>query len=732
MIDAMDSHLIHDTDLSRRALLAGLGGLAVAIALPLPTRAQTAPPGPPPLGAAAAGANAQTGMVTAYLVVKPDGKLVIISPTTEMGQGTHTAHAAIIADEVGVDFADVSVETAIPADAYRWGGAMGSGGSQGVRRWNDHLRKGAAQARVMLIQAGASRWNVDPAGITIERGYLVHTQTQRRMRIGDVAADAATFTPPDNPPLRDPSTRRYVGQNIPRLDIPAKVRGETIYSMDFRLPGMLYACARLNPVFHGDIASFDAAPALKVKGVRKVVKIQGGVAVIADTAWAAIKGADAVTVSMAPSPQDGINSAALAEAMVEGLGAAQAIPATSRGDVDAAFKSAAKTVTADYSVPYICHAPMEAWSCTGLFKDGKLELWAPTQVQDRSRRTAAATLGIDAEAVTLHTLMLGGGFGRRLMDDGIPGAAQVAKDMAGTPVKFFWRREDEFDRGYFRPAQMARLTASLDAKGTVTGMAIRISGPSMRAEFAPGGLKEGELDGSSVQDLGNLPYNLPNFKLDWARRHVRVTASPWRAVGATHNAFFLECFIDELAAAAGKDPLAFRRELLAGNKRALAVIDLVAEKAQWGRTLPKGHGQGIGFFVSYGSLSAHVVEASVVDGQPRVHRVTTVLDCGDVVLPDGARSQMEGGVVMALSAGLYEAVTVKDGRAEQRNFDTYRLMRHSETPPVIDVHFIKSGETLGGVGEPGVPPTFPAVANALSAASGKRLRSLPLVEALSV
>lgn len=728
----MDNHLTQTdiTDLSRRAILSGLGGLAVAVALPLPILAQGAPPALPGLGRDAAGANARTGMVTAHVVVRPDGKIVIVSPTTEMGQGTHTAHAAIIADEIGVDFADVSVETAIPADAYRFGGNMGSGGSMGVRRWNDHLRKGAAQARALLIQAAANRWQVDPAGVTLDNGRLTHAASKRSLGIGEVADEAAKLTPPDNPPLRDPATRRYVGKGVPRLDIPAKVRGETVYSMDFRLPGMLYACARLNPVFHGDISTFDAAPALKVKGVRKVVKIQGGVAVVADNVWAAMKGADAVAVTVAPSPQDTISSTALAAAMVEGLGTAQAIPATARGDVDAALKSAAKTVTADYGVPYICHSPMEVWSCTGLFKDGRLELWAPTQVQDRSRRTAAATIGIDAEAVTVNTLLLGGGFGRRLMDDGIPGAAQVAKDMAGTPVKFFWRREDEFDRGYYRPAQMARLTASLDAKGAVTGMAIRISGPSMRSEFTPGGLKETELDTSSVQDLSTLPYALPNFKLDWARRHVRVTTSPWRAVGATHNAFFLECFIDELAAAAGKDPVAFRRELLAGNKRALAVIDLVAEKAGWGKTLPKGHAHGIGFFASFGSLSAHVVEASVTDGQPRIHRVTTVLDCGDVVLPDGARSQMEGGVVMALSAGLYEAVTVKDGRAEQRNFDTYRLMRHSEAPPVIDVNFINSGEALGGVGEPGLPPTFPAVANALSAATGKRLRSLPLVEAL--
>lgn len=723
----MDTHLLSTADLSRRAVLAGLGGLAIAVTLP--AGAQNAPPAPPPTGAAAAGLNGRAGMLTAYVVVTLDGKVVIVSPTTEMGQGTQTAHAAIIADEIGVDFAAVSVETAIPADAYRWGGSMGSGGSQGVRRWNDQLRKGAAQARAVLIQAAANRWRVDPAGVTLDHGRLTHAASKRSLGIGEVALDAAALTPPDNPSLRDPATRRYVGKGVPRLDIPPKTNGQMVYSMDFRLPGMLYACARLNPVFHGDCSAFDAAPALAVKGVRQVVKVQGGVAVIADSVWAAMKGADAVGFTLAPSPLDGMNSMDLAKAMVEGLGAADAIPSTATGDVTAAFKAAVKTVTADYGVPYICHAPMEVWSCTGLFKDGSLELWAPTQVQDRSRRTAAATIGIDAGKVTVHTLQLGGGFGRRLCDDGIPGAAQVAQAMPGTPVKFFWRREDEFDRGYYRPAQMARLTAALDKDGHVSAMTIRTSGPSMRAEFVPGGLKDGELDGSSVQDLTALRYKLPNFKLDWAKRHIRVTNAPWRAVGATQNAFFLECFIDEVAAAAGQDPVALRRHLLRDDPRALAVLNLVAEKSGWGKALPPGRARGIAFFASFGSLSAHVVEASMVDGAPRVHHVTAVLDCGDVVLPDGAESQMMGGVIMGLSSALYEAVTIQDGRAEQRNFDSYRLLRHSEAP-TVSVHFIRSGEALGGIGEPGLPPTAPALANAISVLTGKRIRQLPILEAL--
>lgn len=712
---------------SRRTLLASLGGLAVAVNLPLPSVAQPAPPPLPPTAAAAAGANGRTGMLTAYVVVTPDSRVVVVSPTTEMGQGSQTAHAAIIADELGVDFARVSVETALPADPYRWGGAMGSGGSWGVRRWHAHLRKGAAQARSMLIQAAAQQWKIDPSKVVLADGIL--SSGKLKAPIGDFAVAAARLTPPDDPPLRDPSTRRYAGKGVPRLDIPAKVRGQMVYSMDFKLPGMIYACARLNPVFHGGISGFDPAPAQAVKGVRQVVPIPGGVAVLADTVWAAMKGADAVSITPAPSPQDNISSPALAAMMQEGLGAAQAAPSTTRGDVEGAFKSAAKLVTADYAVPYISHAPMEIWSCTARFQDGKLELWAPTQVQDRSRRTAAQAAGIEPDNVTLHTLQLGGGFGRRLMDDGIAPSVLCAKAVPGVPVKFFWRREDELERGYYRPAQMARLTAALDAQGKLLGMAIRTAGPSMRREFLPGSIKDGELDGSSVQDLTALRYAMPNYRLDYAMRHVAVTAAPWRAVGATQNAFFLECFIDELAAAAGKDPVAFRRELLAHDARALKVIDRAAEEGGWGRALPQGHARGFAFFESFNALSAHVVEASLVNGEPKVHKVTAVLDCGTVVLPDGARSQMEGGVIMGLSTALYEAVTVKDGRAEQRNFDSYRLMRHSEAPEVA-VHFIESGEPIGGVGEPGLPPTTPALVNALSVLAGRRIRSLPVVAAL--
>lgn len=716
---------------SRRALLKGMGGLAVAVSLPLSAFGQAQqPPAPPPTLAGAAGANANPNMLTAYVVVTPEGKVKVLSPTTEMGQGTHTAHAAIIADELGVDLKDVAVEAAIPADPYRWGGSMGSGGSWGVRRWTPHLRKGAAQAREMLVQAAAARLKVGPAALTLADGKVTHAASNRALPIGQLVADAAKLTPPENPTFRDPAQYRYVGKDLPRLDIPAKVTGQQVYSLDFKLPGMLYACARLTPVFHGEVASVDEAPALTVKGVRQVVKVPGGVAVVADTTWAAMKGAAALTLALAPSPQDGLNSAAISAAMREGLGAANAAPSKNEGDVEAAFKAAARMVEADYEVPYVSHAPMETWSCTALFKDGALSLWAPTQVQDRSLRAAAAASKLPPEKITLHTLQIGGGFGRRLTaDDGIPHAVTVAMALEGTPVKFFWRREEEMERGWYRPAQMARLRGALDAQGNLTALSIRTSGPSMRMEFAPGNMKEGDLDPSSVQDLTALRYRLPAYRLDYAMRHARVTAAPWRAVGATQNAFFLECFIDELAQAAGKDPAAFRRALLAHDPRAVTLIDTAVAKSGWGKPLPKGNARGFAYFESYGSMCAHVAEVSMVDGRPRVHKVTAVLDCGDLVLPDGARSQVEGGVIQGLSAALYEAATIKDGRAEQSNFDTYQLMRIGDAP-AVDVHFIRSGEPMGGVGEPGLPPISPAVANALSSLTGRRIRSLPIAKAL--
>lgn len=727
----MDMRGPAEFDVSRRGFLAGLGGLAVAVSIPLPALGQAQqPPPPPPTVAAGAGANAGRGMLTAYVVVKPDGKVHVLSPTSEMGQGTHTAHAAIVADELGVDIAAVTVETALPADSYRWAGNMGSGGSWGVRRWKPFLHKGAAQAREMLVQVAAARLKVEPAALTVADGKVVHAASRRSLSFAELVDDAAKLAPPEAPALRDPATYRYVGKGTPRLDIPAKVTGAQTYSFDFKLPGMIYACARLNPVFHADLASFDAAAAKAVKGVRDVVKVPGGVAVVATTAWAAMKGADAVAVTPAPSPQDGIGSTALSAAMKEGLGAATAAEAKAEGDATAAIKAAAKLVQADYAVPYLSHAPMEPYSCTVLVKDGTVELWAPTQVQDATRRAAAKTAGVAEDKVIVRTLQLGGGFGRRLTaDDGVPLAVAAAMAVPGTPVKFFWRREDEKERGWFRPAQMARLTGALDKDGKLTALTIRTAGPSMVMEFRPGALKEGDLDRSSVQDLTALRYRLPAYKADYAMRHVRVTTAPWRAVGATQNAFFLECFIDELAAAAGKDPVAFRRELLAHDARALKVIDTAAAASGWGKPLPKGRARGVAFFESYGSLAAHVAEVSMPDGRPRVHKVTAVLDCGDVVLPDGARSQVEGGVIQGLSAALHEEATIKDGRTEQRNFDTYRLLRFSEAPKV-EVVFVKSGEPLGGVGEPGLPPAAPAVANALSTLTGRRIRSLPIMRAL--
>jgi len=469
-----------------------------------------------------------------------------------------------------------------------------------------------------------------------------------------------------------------------------------------------------------------------VKGVERVVPIPGGAAVVASSQWAAMKGAAALKVTWKATPHDRLTSAAISKAMLAGLGQdAQAIVGKAEGDTAAALAGAAKVVEADYEVPYLCHAPMEPWSITvEPTADGGLEIWGAFQTQDRNRATAAKTAGISPDKVTLHTLWLGGGYGRRLGDDGTPGGVAVAMAIK-KPVKFFWRREDEIGQGWYRPAQVARLRAGLDKDGKVVALHIRTSGPSMRDSFSPGGLKQGEIDGSSVQTLTDTRYRTGAYRVDWVRTDQPVPMAPWRAVGATQNGYFMEAFVDEIARAAGKDPVALRRELLAHDPRALTVIDEAAKAGDWGKPLPKGHARGFAYVESYGSLCAQVVEASIEDGVVKVHKVACVLDCAQVVTPDGARNQVEGGVIQGLSTALFEGIEIDGGRATNTNFDGYRILRMNEAPHAVTTVFIENGETIGGVGEPPVPPATPALVNALAALTGKPIRKLPIGAALA-
>lgn len=678
-----------------------------------------------PKAAIAQQTGAPAAAWTAYLTIGADGRIALLSPTTEMGQGTHTAHAAIIADEIGAPLDWVKVDTALPSDPFRRGGAMGSGGSAGVRAWWQALRKVGASARQSLIAAAADKSGAPVAELSIVDGRVLRAG-KPLMTLGE-AAKLASGRPPVEGEPKDPSTYRLVGKATPRVDVPAKVRGEPIFTQDFSRPGMVHACAVLPPVWGADIATMDEALARAVKGVEGVVRFPGGAAVVASSQWAAMKGAALLEVKWTSTPHDKLTSEQISKEMLAGLGKdAEAIQAKAEGDVAAALAGAARVVEADYEVPYLAHAPMEPW-CVVVepTADGGLELWGPFQTQDRNRATAARTAGIDPERVRLHTLMLGGGYGRRLGDDGTPAAVQVAMAVK-KPVKFFWRREDEIGQGYYRPAQVARMKAALDKDGKVVGLHIRTAGPSMRHSFAPGGLPKGQLDGSSVQTLTDTRYRTGAYRVDWVRVDQAPPMAPWRAVGATQNGYFVESFLDEVAKAAGKDPVALRRELLAHDPRALKVIDTAARAADWGKPLPAGRARGFAYVESYGSLCAQVVEASLEDGEVRVHRVVCVLDCARVVTPDGARNQVEGGVVQGLSSGLFEGIEVADGACANRNFDGYRLMRMNESPPVIETVFIENDEVIGGVGEPPLPPATPALVNALFALTGKPIRKLPI------
>jgi isoquinoline 1-oxidoreductase beta subunit len=460
--------------------------------------------------------------------------------------------------------------------------------------------------------------------------------------------------------------------------------------------------------------------------VIEVVPIPGGAAVVANSMWAAMRGGAALDITWKPTDHDRLTSADITAAMKAGLDSREAAVARNDGDVDAALRGAARVVEADYEAPFLAHTPLEPYNINVRIDGDRLEIWAPTQNQDRLVNRVVRDTGWAADKIRLHTMLQGGGFGRRLYED-IPGSAVIVARAVGRPVKLFWSREDEIGQGWYRPAQMARMRAGLDASGKVVGLSIRTAGTSMQRDFNS---STRELDASSVQTLDDTRYRTGTYRVDYARRQVPVPTMPWRSVGATQNGFFMECFLDEVAEAAGKDPVELRRELLAHDARALRVVNTAAERAGWGTPLPAGRARGFAYVESYGSLCAQVAEVSMQDGRPVVHRVVVALDCGKQVLPDGVRSQIEGGVIQGLSTALGEKIVIADGRVQNANFDGYKVLRVDEAPPVIEAHVIESGERMGGVGEPPVPPITPAVANAVSRLVGRRIRRLPITDEL--
>ena len=669
----------------------------------------------------------------AFLRIAPDNSVTVIAKHLEMGQGTYTGLATIVAEELDADWAQIRVESA-PADASKYanlafGTIQGTGGSSAMANSWMQLRNAGATARAMLVAAAAAEWNVPPASLTIERGVVRHAPSNRQATFGDLAAKAASQPAPDKVALKDPKDFKLIGQKLPRVDIPGKTNGTAQFTIDVTFPNMLVAVLQRPPLFGATAKSFDATATKAVPGVVEVLQVPRGVAVVAKSFWAAKLGRDALKVAWDDSKAEKRSTAAIM-AEYRTLAEQPGKPARKEGDAAAALKGAAKLITATYEFPYLAHAPMEPLDAVVKLDADSCEIWCGDQFQTVDQGNAAATAGLKPEQVKIHTLLAGGSFGRRanMGSDYIVEAVSVAKALGanGIPVKLQWTREDDIRGGLYRPLYLHRLEAALDNNGQLVGWQHRIVGQSIIAgtAFAAVMIKDG-IDGTSVEGAANLPYAVPNMSVELSTTETGVPVLWWRVVGSSHTAYATEAFIDEIAHAAGKDPFAFRQAMLEHHPRHKAVLELAAKAAGWGSPLPKGKGRGIAVAEAFGTYVAQVAEVTVApNGKVKVDRVVCAVDCGTPINPDVITAQMEGGIGFGLGAALYGAITLKDGQVEQTNFDAYQVLRIDEMPKV-EVHIVPSPEAPTGVGEPGVAPVGPAVANAVFAATGKRLRVLP-------
>ena len=674
----------------------------------------------------------------AFLRIAPDNSVTVIAKHLEMGQGTYTGLATIVAEELDADWAQIRVESA-PADASKYanlafGTNQGTGGSSAMANSWMQLRNAGATARAMLVAAAATEWNVPPASLTIERGVVRHPPSNRQATFGDLAAKAASQPVPDKVALKDPKDFKLIGQKLPRVDIPGKTNGTAQFTIDVTFPNMLVAVLQRPPLFGATVKSFDPTATKAVPGVVEVLQVPRGVAVVAKSFWAAKQGRDALKVEWDDSKAERRSTAAIL-ARYRTLAEQPGMPARKDGDVAAALSGAAKVVTASYEFPYLAHAPMEPLDAVVKLDANGCEIWAGDQFQTVDQANAAATAGLKPEQVKIYTLLAGGSFGRRanMGSDYIVEAVSVAKALGanGTPVKLQWTREDDIRGGLYRPLYLHRLEAALDNNGKLVGWQHRIVGQSIMAgtAFAAVMVKNG-IDGTSVEGAANLPYAVPNMSVELNTTETGVPVLWWRVVGSSHTAYATEAFIDEIAHAAGKDPFAFRQAMLEHHPRHKAVLELAAKAADWGSPLPKGKGRGIAVAEAFGTYVAQVAEVTVApDGKIKVDRVVCAVDCGTPINPDVITAQMEGGIGFGLGAALYGAITLKDGKVEQTNFDAYQVLRIDEMPKV-EVHIVPSPEAPTGVGEPGVAPIGPAVANAVFAVTGKRLRVLPFAPAV--
>ena len=673
----------------------------------------------------------------AFIRVSPDNTITIISKHTELGQGSYSGLATILAEEMDADWAQIRVEAA-PADTQRYGnrllgGAQVTGGSTAMAEAWEQMRRAGATARAMLVQAAASEWNVPASEITVDGGVVSHSRSGRRATFGELASNAAGLTPPAQVTLKDPKDFKLVGKRLPRVDSKPKTDGSAQFTADFAAPGLLTALIARPPRFGATVKSVDATAARRVKGVTHVVQVPTGVAVVATGFWAARRGREALRVTWDESRAERRGTDEL-YAAYRTLATRPGTPAKRFGDTAGALRGTTKIIEAVYEFPYLAHAPMEPLDAVARIGADGAELWAGSQAPTIDQQVVARVSGVAPDKVRIHTLLAGGSFGRRATPDGdIAGeAAAVAKAVGvGTSVKVMWTREDDIRGGKYRPLYVHRLRAGLDANGAIVAWEHRIVGQSIIAgtPFEAMSVKDG-IDPSSVEGAANLPYDIPNLTVELHTTKVGVPVLWWRSVGSTHTAYSTETFLDELAQASGRDPLELRRALLARHPRHLATLNLAAEKAGWGETLPAGRARGIAVHESFNSVVAQVAEVSRrPDGLPRVERVVCAVDCGTAINPDVVRAQMEGGIGFGLAAALWSEVTLVQGRVQEQNFDDYRPLRIMEMP-AVEVHIVPSGAAPTGVGEPGVPPIAPAVANAFFRLTGQRVRRLPFARLL--
>ncbi len=706
----------------KATLIAG-GALLVEAALPMRSRAEER------FGMAAAEPVADF-QPNAFIKIAPDGKVTIVIGQAEMGQGVLTSLPQIVADELEVDWKDVSYEHGPPGKEFInpvLGGQI-TGGSASIRGLIEPLRKSAASAREMLVAAAAQQWGVPAADCKALNGEVSHAASKRKAKYGTLLDAASKIAPPTAPKLKDAKDFKFIGKSVKRLDTPDKVNGTAVFGIDVKVPGMLTATILRSPVVGGKVKSVDDVAAKAVKGVRHVVKVGESVGVVADNYWAAKKGRDALKVTWDEGKMTSISSDGIYRDYAAAADSVKGIEAKKIGDVAMGRTKAVKTIEANYYAPYLAHATMEPMNATADVRSDSCEVWAGIQAQMYVQGAVAKAVGMPLEKVKVNTTLLGGGFGRRLGEYVIDAA--ILSKTVGKPVKVIWTREDDMQNDFYRPATYDKMSAGLDAAGKPVFWNHRIVNSSIMASLGPAifgfAPPPNVLDDNAVEGASTLPYDMQNLYVDWVRMDTGIPVGFWRSVGSSHTAFSTECFLDELAFAAKKDPLAFRLSLLAKHPRHAGVLKLAAEKAGWSKPAPKGIFRGIAVHESFASYVAQVAEVSVgKDGVPKVHRVVCAIDCGQVVNPDTVAAQMEGCIIFGLTAALYGEITLKNGRIEQRNFYDYKMLRIDESPK-IDVHIMPSTEKHGGVGEPGTPPIAPAVVNAIFAATGKRLRSLPI------